>query len=85
MSVRVEIPAGKGVCGCSGCGEVFTCLSAFDHHQHLRPEPDGGGVVCYPPERGLELYERESRGEIWDIWGWPPSASGEEWFTETTG
>jgi hypothetical protein len=76
----VEIPSGRSAAGCAGCGEVFTCVSAFDHHQTLRPESDGGGVICHtPPTRGLTLYERELKGEIWSLWGWPPSTTG-RWY-----
>jgi hypothetical protein len=76
MSVYVEIPAGKSVSGCAGCGEVFTCLSAFDHHQSLTPE---GNVCLSPDSRGLILYERESKGEIWGLWGWPASEGESHW------
>jgi hypothetical protein len=75
MSVRVEIPPGRSVAGCCGCGEVFTCVSAFDKHQHLIPEDQGGGVECLDPEAvGLRLYERPDKDEPdnpWLLWGWP--------------
>ena len=78
----VDIPAGKSVCGCGGCKEVFTCLSAFDRHQTLRPADQGGGVICHEPSsRGLELYERSSKGEEWALWGWPASADDDDsWY-----
>lgn len=80
---EVELPPGKGSAGCRGCGEVFTCVSAFDHHQRLRPEDQGGGVICLDPEEcGLVLYEREAKdgGDPWLLWGWPPAEGGAEWF-----
>lgn len=76
MMAMCEIPAGKSVCGCAGCGEVFTCVSAFDKHQRLTPK----GNVCLDPESvGLALYERDSKGEIWSLWGWPASEGGSHW------
>jgi hypothetical protein len=67
----VEIPRGAAVCGCAGCDEIFTCLSAFDRHQTLGPD----GLVCHAPaKRGLVVYEKTTHGEVWGMWGWPPSA-----------
>lgn len=84
--MECELPPGKGSCGCRGCGEVFTCLSAFDRHQthnYGTPKP----TICHAPdERGLILYERPDKAnpdDPWLIWGWPASAEGTEWFAES--
>jgi hypothetical protein len=81
---RPDMPPGRGAAGCCKCLEVFTSVSAFDHHQKLRPESDGGGVICLDPEeRGLVLYEREYAGHgVWTLWGWPAASEGTEWYSE---
>jgi hypothetical protein len=88
--VPVDLPPGRGSCGCRGCGEVFTCLSAFDKHQILIPEDKrgNGGVECLDPEaRGLVLYERPDKNDPenpWLIWGWP--ANGQtDWYDNLEG
>lgn len=74
----VEIPPGKSAAGCAGCNEVFTCVSAFDRHQTLA---DGKNVCHDPSERGLVVHEREVKGEIWSLWGWPSVEKGDgSWF-----
>lgn len=74
------MPPGNGAWGCTGCDELFTSLSAFDKHHTLRPEAEGGGVICYEPESvGLVLREKTIAGEVWTMWGWPPPEDGGYW------
>ena len=68
----VELPPGTGAAGCTGCLEVFTSVSAFDKHQRLIPEEQGGGVECRDPASvGLEVKVRMVKGEEWGLWGRP--------------
>jgi hypothetical protein len=74
----VEIPPGKSAAGCGGCEEVFTCVSAFDRHQTM--DPAGGTIHHDPALRGLVVYEREVKGEVWSMWGWPASGKDNDWY-----
>lgn len=79
----VEIPPGRAVAGCAACEEVFTCVSAFDKHQsHTDPETGEYRTICHDPEEaGLVMYERNVKGEIWTLWGWPAAAAeDDDWY-----
>ena len=57
------------LCGCGGCGEIFTSLSAFDYHQdrdYTRRPP----VICRPPAEAGLIQDNDGR------WRVPLSASG---------
>lgn len=77
---QIELPPGRGSAGCRACGEVFSCVSAFDQHQtHEDPETQEYKTICHEPSvRGLELHEREDKddpGNPWMVWGWPKAAT----------
>lgn len=82
----IELPPGRAACGCRSCGEVFTCVSAFDHHQTHDYGTERPTICHAPDKRGLVLYERPDKAnpdDPWLIWGWP-AATGEstEWYGE---
>lgn len=53
-------------CKCSGCGEFFSGLTAFDKHRR-------GGVCADPEYIGLEI--KSGPGGTW--WGYPAPADSE--------
>jgi hypothetical protein len=61
------------LCGCGGCGLIFTSLSAFDQHQ-TTDYGTAAPVTCHDPAaRGL-ILNADGR------WSWPPpDASSRPW------
>lgn len=53
-----ELKDGKNFCECTGCGEMFNSVFAFDKHQvWTKPDPKGNQDV-----RCLTVKEMEARG-----------------------
>jgi hypothetical protein len=64
--VQLEVSLGQSLaaCGCSGCGRVFTGITAFDRHQRWAQ----GKLTCLDPATlGME---RKRDGK----WGYPAPA-----------
>ena len=62
LLMELKVPLGKGrqVCGCARCGEVFTCLTAFDRHQRLR----NGAIACLPPAAAGMTQRKNGRWSL---------------------